>query len=742
MSGNELLQQMYTQLRALEHNIEQLAGQLTGNSTTSPTTPLSAENKALEDPYNTYAATLLAPVLPLVRARRREIAVFFYNHLRNESEHILEQLTSDELESLREMQMRYLEKLFSPSLTATQHRQAAIQAGERHDAVSLPPEELAQAYQIYRRAIYAHIPELMESYQDAMRVVEQRLNNDLAWQMMGAMRAMEQRNHHLKTISEKLLNFINRDDLLDFVLESLRELPGIAGASVAAFVGENQLICEKAAGLVLHGQECTLDNSRPFRDRPLLQAWREERPIWINSVTREVEDACLLADAQQLGIRSYAIIPVRDANEAPELLLVVYSEWPGFFLSKDKHFFFESLARSLSLQVKHIEMAYHHHFAELTIQERQHYRKLLEDGKVEMVYQPIIDPRQQKVVKLESLARLVDENGQVITPYHFLPAFGTNQLLALFEQGLAQACETLVEIHEKCCTDIGISINLPTEAFEHPQVMYRIYGTVHSYGLPPHLISLEILESGALDEDKAIQAIQKLKEHGFSIAMDDVGSGESSMLRMKSLPLDEIKVDQGFVRPLLDNLDHLDYVDTLMRLAENLNLFCVVEGVENENIIDIICTLGDAYLQGYGIHKPMPRAEVIEWINQYQSGEVAPPIDPSKGYLPKTLYGWYARHLKRARVILDALPNNIDLVQFNIAAHWDNCPMTAELEALGLKDHPLYEAHQMFHDTVADLRTKLMEGQEPLQLKKQLAQVVQYLRQLVAEYTQSKSESD
>lgn len=739
MSGNQLLQQMITQLRALERNIEQLAGQLADTTPTiSNAPPIPVENKAFEDPYNTHAATLLAPVQSLIRSQRREIALFFYNHLRNESERILEQLTSEELDSLRDMQMHYLEKLFSPRLSATQHRQAAIQAGERHDAVSLPPEELAQAYQVYRRAIYVHIPELMETHQDAMRVIEHRLNNDQAWQMMGAMSAMERRNHHLKTISEKLLNFINRDDLLDFVLESLRELSGIVGASIAAFTSKNQLICEKAVGLVLHGQECTLDNSHPFRDRPLLQAWREGRPIWINSVTREIEDECLLVDAQQLGIRSYAIVPVQDPNEASEqLLLVIYSEWPGFFLSQDKQFFFESLARSLSLQVKHIEMTYHHHFTEITINERQYYRALLEDSKVEMVYQPIIDPHQQKVVKLESLARLIDDNGQFVPPNRFLPAFGTNQLLALFEQGLVQACETLVEIHEKCGNDIGISINLPTEAFEHPQVMYRIYGTVHSYGLPPHLISLEILESGALDENKAIQAIWKLKEHGFSIALDDVGSGESSMLRMKSLPLDEIKVDQGFVRPLLDNLDHLDYVDTLIRLAENLNLFCVVEGVENENIIDIICTLGDAYLQGYGIHKPMPRAELIEWINHYHTERDITQIDQSKGYLPKTLYGWYARHLKRARIILDALPNNIDLIHFGIAAHWDKCPLTRELEMLGLKNHPLYEAHQLFHDTVAELRNKLMEGQEPLQLKKQLAQVVQYLRQQVAEYAAS-----
>ncbi|GEM_PF-3032583 len=741
MDQNELLQQTLAQLRAAGKTIETLAASLPQPAIEIPTPQFGQAKSTLTDPYSTHAATLLAQISPLVQARRSEIATYFYNNLRNESELILHQLTSEELEHLKEMQMRYLEKLMSPKLSAIQHKETALQAGARHDAVSLPPEELTLAYQVYRHAIYLHIPELTTDYPEVAQIIEQRLNQDLGWQLMGTMQALEARNHHLKLLSEQIASHINRDDLLADVLESLRELPGIVGASVAAFAGENRLFCEKAVGLVLHGQECTLDSNRLLRDEPLLQAWREERPIWLNSVTREVEDSCMLADAQQLGIRSYAIIPVRDTNEAPTLLLIVYSEWPGFFLTQDKKFYFETLARSLSQQVNHIETAYHHHFANLTLQERQHYRTLLDEGKVEMVYQPIVDPRTHQVIKLESLARLIDEDDKVIAPYFFLAAFGTNQLLALFEQGLQQACTTLLDLHNQGETQIGISINLPTEAFNHPQVLYRIYATVHSFNLPPHKIALEILESGALDEGKAIQGIKKLKEHGFSIVMDDVGSGESSMLRMKNLPLDEIKVDQGFVRPLLNQLDHLDYVDTLVRLAENINLFCVVEGVEDENIVDMISTLGSAYLQGYGIAKPLPKHQLLDWIRQYQA-TAQETIDMKKGYQPKTLYGWYARHLKRARLIMDALPNNVDLLNFDIAAHWEQCPMTNGLGEMGFKGHPIEETHQMFHDVVGELRQKLEEGQEPMQLKKQLAQVLQIMRQQIEDHHREQTQEN
>ncbi|WP_312284014.1 EAL domain-containing protein [Candidatus Igneacidithiobacillus taiwanensis] len=728
---------MNMHLRSLQRNIDRLAGELASQQLSTPLQiePPSSSNKALADPYNTYAADILESVLPLVRARRQEITSFFYGHLRDEREKILQLLTPKESVSLTEMQMRYLELLFSPALSAPQHYEMALRAGERHDAVSLPPKELAESYQDYRRAIYAHLPELRQSHQLAMQVVEQRLNNDLAWQMMGVMQAMQQRNHHLKKMSDALHTFINHDDLLDFVLNGLRELPGIVGAGIARFATENQLICKKATGLVLHRDACTPDDSRPFRDQPLLQAWREERPVWINSVTHEIKDEGIREAARQLGIRSYAIIPITDIKQAPVLLLVVYSNWPGFFLAQDKHFFFENLARNLSPQFKHMEASRQRHLAELSVQQRQHYRKLLEDGKVEIVYQPIIDPLEHRVVKLEALARLVDENGQKLSPHHFLGAFGSSQLLTLFEQGLKQACETLAAIHKTQGEMIGISINFPTEAFEYPQFIHRIHSIVQSHGLPPNLITLEILESGKLDENKTIEAIHALKKIGFSIAMDDVGSGESSLLRMKSLPLDEIKIDQGFIHPLLNNLDHLDYVDTLIRLATNLNISCVVEGVENQEINDMIGALGFSYLQGYSIHKPMTRSEVLDWVGQFNAQKGNVYFYSVKDYQVQILYTWYARHLKRARLIIEALPNNNDLLNFDIVTHWESCPMTHALETLGMKDHPLFEAHRIFHDTVTDLRTRMIEGQNTTALKQQLNQIVQRIRQLVQEHT-------
>ncbi len=603
--------------------------------------------------------------------------------------------------------------------------------------VSLPPEELATAFEVYRDAIYLHVPELKQA-PEAMRIIEHRLNQDMAWQLMGAMQMVEARNHHLNAFSEQIISYHNQDDLLTFVLDNLRELPGITGASLAAFTRRHHFYCEKTAGITLHGHECIINPDEPFQNTPMQKAWMEERPVWINSVLLEEADTCLQDNAQQLGIRSYAIIPIPGASGAPERLLIVYSNWPGFFLSDDKRFFFEGIGRSLGVQLQQINRSLTH-FTSISVSKRQHYRALLEQGQVEMVYQPIINPRTGKVIKLEALARLKEADGSLISPGIFLPALGTAQLLTLFDLGLKQACETVKRLHDKGFKDLGVSLNLPTEAFHSPQVLLQIPAIVRACHLDPGHISLEILESGMLDGKDAIDAIQMLRRHGFRIAMDDMGTGESSMARMKTLPLDEIKIDQSFVRPLLDRLDHLDYVDTLMRLAENMDLYCVVEGVENEAIIDMICTLGEAYLQGYGIAPPMPRSQLTDWLQNWagQTSEPTQPISETSGYQPQTLYGWYARHLKRARVIMDAIPNNIDLLDFDIAAHWQNCPMDTNLLEMGLKGHPIDQAHRAFHDQIHRLQQQVLRNDKAddiLTAKRALSKTMHALREEIAAY--------
>ncbi len=702
------------------------------NTLIADQTKLNTEVAALDEAaYNTEAATSLNKVLPLIQKHRRDIASYFYSNLNKEQFKILNLLTEQEHEHLLEKQMGYLEQLFSPSLSLREHKQLATIAGKRHDAVSLPPEQLIYSYQVYRQAIYKFIPALSQHHEAATQIFEQRLSLDMAWQLMGLMEAVETRNHFLKTLTAQLPDIHNPDTLLDFLIEQLLTMEGVSGISIAGFVRKNHLICEKASGLSLHGQECTLSNETRFKDQPILQAWQTEKPVWINSIATQVTDACTIEDANRLSIRSYAIIPVSAASSTPIKLIIVYSKWPGFFLSHDKQFFFESLAQALSNQLNQLSQLDQRQFAQLTLKQRLHYRTLLEKKQVEMVYQPIVMPFSHLPTKLEALARLHDD-GKLISPYHFMSAFGVNQLLDLFEVGLEQACITLKKLHTKFSDHLIMSLNLPTEAFSYPNILYRAQRIIQKHDLKPDHFQLEVLESGSLDESQAYNILKQLQRKGFKIALDDVGSGESSLLRMRSLPLDAIKIDQNFIRPLISNLEAVEYVESLIRLSESQHLNCVIEGVEKPELIDLIQTLGHSELQGYGIAKPMHYAELESWLHKICDAAKRRSItnSPFTGYQPKTLHGWYARHLKRARMVLDAVPNNMDMLNFRIASHYEHCPMTPALQRLGLDtSHPLYQAHKAFHDAMHEIEHAAKNDQPIHSAAEKLIQALQDTRQ-------------
>ena len=125
-------------------------------------------------------------------------------------------------------------------------------------------------------------------------------------------------------------------------------------------------------------------------------------------------------------------------------------------------------------------------------------------------------------------------------------------------------------------------------------------------GATPQRISLEILES-ALSDDKQIKtALHTLKEAGYSILLDDVGAGESSLLRLATLPVTGIKIDQSFVRSLQHNFEYLDFILTLRSLAAQRGLKCIAEGVETLAQLDFLRGHDCDEVQGFLLGRPMP----------------------------------------------------------------------------------------------------------------------------------------
>ena len=210
------------------------------------------------------------------------------------------------------------------------------------------------------------------------------------------------------------------------------------------------------------------------------------------------------------------------------------------------------------------------------------------------------------------------------------------------------------------------------------------------WGGGANAIYLELLESEKIvDFDKALVKLTRLKDMNFGISLDDVGSAYSSLIMLKRLPIDVIKLDQVFARELCRKPADLQFVHSVVSLARGLGKKLVVEGVETPEIQDALSVLGVEYGQGYAIAKPMPAARASEWLSQHR--EILRPN------IPSSLLGCYAAHLNVVETcqMLAFQPLPMSWQQDVRDPH--ACAIGLYFDRLGLHDTPFGLAHKAFH---------------------------------------------
>ncbi len=603
------------------------------------------------------------------------------------SARILALLSDAELSHLKVKQTHYLNQVLSPNLSREEHMFMAKKAGLRHTWIGLPPDILAQSFQVYRGALEDMLDPDLSNRAILHAIIIERLSNDLSWQLMAYTEAEQERARAIEDIGQIFSLTLNREDLLRRVLQRIVEISGIAGAEVMAMQQEHGICCEICVGKTLHeGQtHLTAQGCAGGEDGLVMKAWQSEEPVRIDCIAQTSSLAAYASQAKTIDLRSLAICPVLTTTGAPQILLILYSPWPGYFHASWQHNFWGSVKRQLGIHLVALEKIRPAMANDtLSFQDRRRYRQLLQEDGLKMWYQPVVDPASHRIVKAEALARLQDGD-RIVSPYFFLPAFGSVQLLTLLEKGLQQIVKDAQQFAADGSFPLIFSINLPPEVFQNPGFLQHLVDWGHT-----HLsqqaqitesgsmsITLEILETGILDESTAQEQISLLRRAGFRIALDDVGSGESSLSRFRSLPIDEIKIDQSFIRALEKNPDAIDFVLILADIADDLNLACVAEGVENAAIADMLASIGRIALQGYAYAKPMPAVDLADWAKGYQL--VQEPAHPC------TLHGWYAQWIAQSRIIRAALmrmPQLLDIIDIDDDIHsgfWDvpeNTPLT------------------------------------------------------------------
>jgi EAL domain-containing protein (putative c-di-GMP-specific phosphodiesterase class I) len=205
----------------------------------------------------------------------------------------------------------------------------------------------------------------------------------------------------------------------------------------------------------------------------------------------------------------------------------------------------------------------------------------------------------------------------MISPLQFIPTAEESGLIGpMGDWILEEACSTAMTWPQP----LKVAINLSPVQFRSRDVLASVKTALEISGLPAKRLVLEITESVKLT-DEATATLKRLKALGVSIALDDFGTGYASMSYLSSFPFDKIKIDQSFVRGMLDSPDSRAIIKATIGLAKDLNMSTTAEGVETEEQLNALRLAGASQAQGYLIAKPMPREAIAAFIANLQGAQ-------------------------------------------------------------------------------------------------------------------------
>ncbi|MDN3649857.1 EAL domain-containing protein [Reinekea marina] len=244
-------------------------------------------------------------------------------------------------------------------------------------------------------------------------------------------------------------------------------------------------------------------------------------------------------------------------------------------------------------------------------------RSAIESQQFELYYQPQISIKGEPYFRLEALARWNHPELGLVAPIDFIPvAESSGLIVSLGEWILATACK---QGNILLCDNIPIkvAVNISAKQLKHPDFYKLLTDVLENTGFPADRLELEITESCFLDDmDKVTVLLNKIKDLGVAISLDDFGTGFSSLNYLRRLPVDFLKIDQSFVQELPDDRESQVIISSIISLAHLLEKKVIAEGVETEEQLALLNQYQCDFIQGYMFYKPLPFGELT---NAYQN---------------------------------------------------------------------------------------------------------------------------
>ncbi|GAA3387282.1 putative bifunctional diguanylate cyclase/phosphodiesterase [Cryptosporangium minutisporangium] len=245
-------------------------------------------------------------------------------------------------------------------------------------------------------------------------------------------------------------------------------------------------------------------------------------------------------------------------------------------------------------------------------------RRAVDQHELFLVYQPIVELETMRVVRFEALARWNHPTRGVLSPGTFIPLAEETGLIASIGRWVIGEAVAAVRRWDELLPGprLGMNVNLAVSHLRLPGAVDEIAEAVRAAGLTPSRLSVEVTENELVREhDEAVDALFALRELGVSIAVDDFGTGFSSLRYLRQLPVDTVKVDRSFLVDVDTSPEGLAFVRSIVGLGTALSLHTVAEGIERPTQLAELRRMGCRYGQGFALAKPLGEPDVIPWLS-------------------------------------------------------------------------------------------------------------------------------
>jgi diguanylate cyclase (GGDEF)-like protein/PAS domain S-box-containing protein len=263
--------------------------------------------------------------------------------------------------------------------------------------------------------------------------------------------------------------------------------------------------------------------------------------------------------------------------------------------------------------------------AQRRVQLTSELRQAIAHNELRVFYQPIHDLQTRRIEGVEALVRWQHPQRGMISPGEFIPIAEQSGLIADIDNWvLTESCRQMRQWLEQGIELSFVAVNVSSRLFRRGDLDRQVAQVLSETGLAAEYLELEVTESAVMDDpEQAIEQMHRLRDLGLKLSIDDFGTGYSSLLRLKRMPVQKLKIDQGFIAGLPDDEDDIAIVRAIiaLALAQAMGMRVLAEGIEQADQASFLlqnqCELG----QGYWFARPMP-AEQIDWQHAPVFGRV------------------------------------------------------------------------------------------------------------------------